>query len=232
MIKRVIGLHFSPLGGTAKITEQIVREIAADLNDVVAGDVKFECYDMLNGVAKQPTFDDETIAVIGMPVYVGKIPLPAVKLMSHIEGNGAMTVALVSYGTASYGNALYELYNYADERGFKVIGAGAFIARHGMGTARNVSKNDMLGAAESVHLPRPDMRDLEAIRIFCEATSSKLARLNGSEIESLRIKPAPLMLAGKMPVHRISKLSPKAAAMAELAFEKTNIKRREPEWFL
>ncbi len=219
MIRRVIGLHFSPLGGTAKITERIMREIATELGKVSAADISCSCCDMLdvlNGIAEAPQFDEETIAIIGMPVRVGKIPLPAIKLLRQIDGQGAMTIALVSYGTPSYGNALYELYSYADELGFTVVGAGAFVAKHG----------------KNLDLKRPDFSDVEAMEEFSRAVSRKLARLHGSDIEGLRIKPAPLMLAGKMPVHRVSKYSPKAAAIAELTFEKTNFRRREPEWFL
>ena len=219
MIRRVIGLHYSLLGGTAKITERITREIAAELDKSMAQDISCSCCDMLdvmNGVAEFPEFDEETIAVIGMPVRVGKIPLPAIKQLRKLSGQGAMTIALVSYGTPVYGNALYELYNYADELGFTVVGAGAFIAKHG----------------KKLDLKRPDLSDIEAMEEFCRAVSRKLARLHGSNIEGLRIKPAPLMLAGRMPVHRISKYSPKAAAIAELTFEKTNLRRREPEWFL
>ena len=219
MIRRVVGLHFSPLGGTAKITERIARDIAEELDSYMTEAVGYGCYDILDAINEQPIIDNETVVVIGMPVYVGKIPLPAIKLLRELNGSGAMTIALVSYGTATYGNALYELYNYADELNFTVIGAGAFITKHGK---RN-----------SAHLVRPDIDDIEAMEEFCRAVSRKLERLAGSEIEGLRIKPAPLMLEGKMPVHKVSRFSPRAAEVAEHAFEKATIgRRRKPEWFL
>ena len=217
MIKRVVGLHFSLLGGTAKITEQIVEEIAAQLNSNSVEKVKRECYDMLKFGTEAPEFGEETIAVIGMPTNVGKLPLPAIKMIKSLEGAGAMTVALVTYGARTYGNALYELYNYIEEQGFVVVGAGAFVAKH-------KRKDDSL--------PRPDLQDLEAIREFSRMTAGKLNRLSGSSVDGLRIKPAPLTLAGRMPVHRVSKISPKAAAIAELALERASFGRKEPEWFL
>lgn len=217
MIKRVVGLHFSPMGGTAKITNQIVKEIAANLSKDSLEPIVCECYDMLNYGSGRPSFDEETIAVVGMPVNVGKIPLPALKMLNSINGNGAMTAAVVSYGGRAYGNALYELYSCIEEQGFVVIGAGAFIARHG---------------ARGRALVRPDLQDLEAIKEFSKHASGKLKRLTGSSVDGLRIKPAPLTLAGRMPVHKISKVSPRAAAVAELTLERVNIKRKEPEWFL
>ena len=38
-----------------------------------------------------------------------------------------MPLVSVSYGGRSYGNALFELQHYAEDAGFKVIGAGAFM---------------------------------------------------------------------------------------------------------
>lgn len=217
MIRKVVGLHFSPRGGTAKITEQIVKEVANRLNQEMVEEVKGSCFDMLNYGLVPPKFDEETIAIIGMPVNVGKIPLPAIKMLNSIEGSGAMTIVMVSYGGRTYGNALYELYNCVEKQNFVIVGAGAFIARHGR---------------KEGALPRPDVQDLAAIREFSKHTSNKLLRLSGSSVEGLKIKPAPLSLAGRMPNHRISKISPKAAAMAEITLERANLKRREPEWFL
>lgn len=218
MIKRIVGLHFSPLGGTAKITERITHNIATNLGSYLTEDLSCECYDILEAIQEKPIIDNESIVVIGVPVHVGKIPLPAIKLLRELEGKGAMTVALVSYGTATYGNALYELYSYADELGFTVIGAGAFIAKHGV---------------KSANLVRPNLEDIESMEEFCKAISRKLKRLAGSEIEGLRIKPAPLIIGGKMPIHKISRISPRAAAVAEHTMEKANIIiKKRPEWFL
>lgn len=217
MIKRVVGLHFSPLGGTAKITEQIVEEIAAALNSNCVEPVRCECLDMLHFGTEAPKFDEETVAVVGMPTNVGKLPLPAIKMIRSLDGSGAMTVAMVTYGARTYGNALYELYNKIEEQGFVVVGAAAFIARH---------------KRKDNSLPRPDLQDLEAIKEFSKKTAGKLNRLSGSSVDGLRIKPAPLTLAGRMPVHRVSRISPKAAAITELALERASFGRREPEWFL
>lgn len=218
MIKRVVGLHFSPRGGTAMITERIAKDIAAHLNNNSASAVKFECFDLVDCAInhEQLDFNDETIVVVGMPAYVGKIPLPAIKILKCLQGGGAMTITVVSYGNNNYGNSLYELYNYVDNQGFVVVGAGAFVTRHG--------RKDIL--------VRPDNEDAEAISDFCKSTANKLIRLAGSSIDGLKIKPVPLTIHGKMPIHRISRIAPKAAATAQMALEKANLRRKEPEWFL
>jgi len=65
-----------------------------------------------------------------------------------------------------------------------------------------------------------------------KAATDKIKRLAGCEIEELKIKPAPLEVSGKMPVHKISRFSPKAAAAAQKVIEKITLMKRKSEWFL
>lgn len=218
MIRKVVGMYYSPAGGTKIMTETLVRKIGAILDDNSPLDVSVECYNLLKGESDGIVFDDETVAVIGMPVYVGKIPLPAAEALRSIEGNGAMTLAAVSYGGRKYGNALFELKRLSEDCGFKAIGAGAFMisymARRGSSTS----------AAPAI--------DLEAILDFSKAASQKIRRLSGTDIEEFRIKPAPVEVSGRMPVHKISRISPDAAAIAQEVFNRLSFLRRRSEWFL
>ena len=158
MIRKVIGIYYSPAGGTEIMTRTLARKIGDILDDCSPLDVSVECLDMLRAQSGI-VFDDETVAVIGMPVYVGKIPLPAAAALRGIEGNGAMTLAAVSYGGRKYGNALFELKRLAEECGFRAIGAGAFMisymARRGSATS----------AAPSI--------DREALLEFSKASSER-----------------------------------------------------------
>jgi hypothetical protein len=218
MIRKVIGIYYSPAGGTKKMTETLARKIGEILDDCSPLDVSVESFDMLNAKGESAVFDDETVAVIGMPVYVGKIPLPAAAALRNIEGNGAMTLAAVSYGGRKYGNALFELKRLAEECGFKAIGAGAFM------TSYMARRGSSRGSAPVI--------DGEAIMDFSKAASEKIKRLAGCEIEELKIKPMPVEVSGKMPVHKISRISPKAAAVAQGVFNKMSVLRRRSEWFL
>jgi hypothetical protein len=218
MIRKVIGIYYSPAGGTKKMTETLARKIGETLDDCSPLDVSVESFDMLNAKGESAVFDDETVAVIGMPVYVGKIPLPAAAALRNIEGNGAMTLAAVSYGGRKYGNALFELNRLAEECGFKAIGAGAFM------TSYMARRGSSRGSAPVI--------DGEAIMDFSKAASEKIKRLAGCEIEELKIKPMPVEVSGKMPVHKISRISPKAAAVAQGVFNKMSVLRRRSEWFL
>ena len=217
MIRRVVGIYYSPVGGTELMTEALARKIGTILDDCSPLGVSVECHDMLKNEGSI-AFDDETVAVIGMPVYVGKIPLPAAAALRNIAGNGAMTLAAVSYGGRKYGNALFELKRLTEECGFKAIGAGAFM----------ISYMARRGSSRSA----APMVDTEALSDFSKAASEKIKRLAGCEIEELKIKPMPVEVNGRMPVHKISRISPKAAAVAQEVFNRMSVLRRRSEWFL
>jgi hypothetical protein len=218
MIRRVVGIYYSPVGGTELMTEALARKIGTILDDCSPLGVSVECHDMLKNEGSSIAFDDETVAVIGMPVYVGKIPLPAAAALRNIAGNGAMTLAAVSYGGRKYGNALFELKRLTEECGFKAIGAGAFM----------ISYMARRGSSRSA----APMVDTEALSDFSKAASEKIKRLAGCEIEELKIKPMPVEVNGRMPVHKISRISPKAAAVAQEVFNRMSVLRRRSEWFL
>ena len=203
------------------MTEKLAADLAAMLNEGIPEEVGFDCYDLEDERTTDLELNEEDIAVIGVPVYVGKIPLPAARALSRMKGKGVMTLATVSYGGRSYGNALFELQRCAEEAGLKVIGAGAFVMA---GKALKTGKKQAMMAAPPV--------DISSLEEFRDAVSGKIKRLAGCEVEGLRIKPAPVEAPGHMPVHLVSRVSPKAAAAAQKAIETLIFKRRQSEWYL
>lgn len=186
MIRRVAGFYFSPSGNTARITKGIVDQIANNLSDTCIDEIPVSYYDLLSNPPKTGIeLDDETIAVIGLPCYTGRIPLPCIKMLKKIKGNGALTIAVVAYGNSSYGDSLYELCTFAEEQGFVLIGAGSFISEHHMFTH----------IAES----RPDADDFKMIGLFAQMASSKLRRFTMTTIDHFRSIPAPLEIKGSLP---------------------------------
>lgn len=200
------------------MTECLAEVIRDVLDDCSPADVVFECHDLFRERPEDIAVDDETVVVIGMPVYVGKIPLPAAHALRNITGSGAMTLAAVSYSGRTYGNALFELKRLAEDCGFKPIGAGAFLVSH------FAVKGGRHGAV-------PD-QDTESIHEFAIAASKKIKRLAGCDVKELKIKPMPVEVSGRMPVHKISRISPKAAAAAQKVFDRLSFRRKRSEWFL
>lgn len=218
MIRRVVGLYFSPVGGTASMIRKLAGEIANELQDCSPDDLRMECYDLRHVQDSGLQIDDETVVIIGMPAYVGKIPIPGMNAISGLDGNGAMAFTAVSYGNRTYGNALYELGRCVEEQGFRLIGAGAFAVRYGMGIRKR--------RAGGIRVDSP------ALAEFGKAASAKAKRLAGCDVDGLKVKPAPLELSGRMPVHRVSRISPKAAEIAQDILQRVCVTRRESEWYL
>jgi ferredoxin len=186
MINRVVGVYFSPTEGTAKIIRRIASEIAQRMNDECIEEMQVSYIDFLH----EPPADDQNysrddIVVVGMPAYNGRIPLPCIKMIQKMHGDGTLAVSVIDYGNSSYGDSLYELYSFLEDQGFEVVSAGAFVSEHVM--FRRIAED------------RPDMEDFKKIIEFSELTAKKLHRFCGTVIDELRSKPAPLDVRGSMP---------------------------------
>lgn len=200
------------------MTERLAKDIREMLNDCSPDGVTVECRDLRKDPAGIEV-NEETVVVIGMPVYVGKIPLPAAEALKKVAGSGALTIVAVSYGGRSYGNALFELKNLAEDCGFRPVGAGAFLMR----------RRHVKGSRKAVSVI---CADADTMADFEKASAAKIKRLVGCEIEELKVKPMPVEVKGRMPVHKVSRISPKAAAAAQRMLEKMSVLRRRSEWFL
>ncbi|MDO4383929.1 MAG: 4Fe-4S binding protein [Eubacteriales bacterium] len=186
MIKKVVGLYFSPSGDTSKLTKRVAEELANRMNDTCIDDIGVSYIDLLrNPLMADENFDEETIVVVGMPAFNGRVPLPCVKMIQKMHGSHTLTVCVVDYGNSSYGDALYELYTFLEDQGFDVLSAGAFVSQHAI--------------FKKIASCRPDLRDIQMVKEFCELTAKKLHRFCGSMIQELRPKVAPLDIKGSMP---------------------------------
>ena len=112
---------FSPSGTTRKYAVAMTEAFGDDsqLIDLTHGACEVEC----------ELVDGDTVLLLA-PVYAGRIPEMAAKLFRQIDGHGMKAVVAVVYGNRDYDDALLELADIATADGFKVIGAGAFIAQH------------------------------------------------------------------------------------------------------
>lgn len=75
------------------------------------------------------------IAVIGTPVYAGRVPgTAAARLRRHVRGMGRPAVLVVVYGNRAFEDALLELRDIALELGFAPVAGAAFIGEHSFST--------------------------------------------------------------------------------------------------
>ena len=158
-IRRVCAVYFSPAGSTRRLTATLAHAFAESF------DAPMEVVDITLPAAREEThaFGEGDLVVCGSPTYAGKLPnkiLPYWK--EGLAGNGALAVALVTFGNRAYDNSLAELCACLAADGFHIAGAGAFACRHVF--------SETLGAQ------RPDALDFAELAKFGAATAVRIAK--------------------------------------------------------
>lgn len=143
--------YFSPTGGTKKAAILLAEKLAE----------KYEVIDSTNIVNRKNeiALNESDLLIIAAPVYSGKIP--QVKgLFENFKGNKTPCIVMAAYGNRHYDNALAEMQEILETRGFVCIGAIAPIIPH--------IYSDKLG------VNRPDNEDKNIINTFAISIKDKL----------------------------------------------------------
>lgn len=147
-IDKIALIYFSPTGTTRRVLEGIARGMQAREIDRI---------DVTPPAAETMEFNDlrADCAIIGAPVYSGRVPLIAAKRLERIRVHGIPAVIVAVYGNRAYEDALLELKTMAIESGFQPVACGAFIGEHSFSSA---------GAP--IAAGRPDETDMRAADDF------------------------------------------------------------------
>lgn len=167
MYKKIKALYFSATGMTGKV----VKEIAKGLDE------EFEDYNITLQKSRENDieFSEKDLVVIGVPVYGGRIPKLVSNYFEQVKGNNTLAVFVVVYGNRDYEDALVELKDTFEEKGFIGVAACSFIGEH--------SYTSQVGTG------RPDGMDLNIARDFSDKIKSKLNKIkNKDELEFLFVK--------------------------------------------
>nr|WP_320009707.1 4Fe-4S binding protein [uncultured Desulfobulbus sp.] len=126
-IQKVRLITFSPTGTTQKIIENIAEGLAA------------QQIEQMNLTLPQPEvqdndFSSDELAVIGAPVYAGRLPLDAIKRFQQLRAKKTPALLVVVYGNRAFEDALLELKELALSQGFLPIAGAAFIGEHSFAT--------------------------------------------------------------------------------------------------
>ncbi|WP_297212227.1 4Fe-4S binding protein [uncultured Flavonifractor sp.] len=150
---KVTAACFSPTGGTRAYVEAVAGAMSSAP----------EAWDLTRPeTRRQPrSFGAEEVLVLGVPVYYGRVPEVG-DLLAGLTGTRTPAVLLAVYGNRAIDDALLELADLCDARGFRVAAAGEFIAPH--------TFSEHIGAG------RPSGADLEAARALGRGAADKLAR--------------------------------------------------------
>lgn len=149
-ITQISIISFSPTGSTRKV-----------LNEISLGfTLPVKRYDFtLSWERKELSFGPEDLVVVGFPVYGGRLPEPAEKIMRYFNSTTAKFAGVVVYGNRAFEDALIELKDLAEAGGFLFVGGGACIAQHSM--------------LEEAAKGRPDADDMKELKAFGENLEAK-----------------------------------------------------------
>ena len=109
---------------------------------------------------KEPGKPEGELVVAAAPVFGGRIPAIATEKLNRLDDRGKKAVTLAVYGNSAYEDALLELNNVMEKRGFQVIASAALIAQHSM--------------VPEVGKGRPDEQDKAGILDFAGKVLDKL----------------------------------------------------------
>ncbi|WP_430811984.1 MULTISPECIES: EFR1 family ferrodoxin [unclassified Carboxylicivirga] len=154
-MKSITSIYYSP----TQTTKTIVNEIAGNI-----GLPHIHEMNLIRG--KQEALQDlpgDRLTIIGLPVYAGRLPRPALENLKLLKGHQSPVVIVVVYGNRDYEDALLELNDIVHNAGFKVIAGAAFIGEH------SYSTNEMPIAPN-----RPDEADLKKCKDFANLIKKKL----------------------------------------------------------
>ncbi len=177
-------IYFSPTNTTKKIIEAIVEGLRISRVERIDLTHPAQCTVEIRG----------ELAIIGGPVYGGRLPVDMISRFQRLKGKGTMAIIVVVYGNRAYEDALLELRDLVLEVGFQPIAAGAFIGEHSYST-----KSAPIAAG------RPDREDLNMAKEFGKIVRGKIEDMQA------RYQMAPLQVPGNFPYKErvlISNISP------------------------
>ena len=171
MDKNVNAVYFSATGVVAKVVKEIAGELSKDFNE----------YNITLPKSREKNlkFGKEDIVVVGVPVYAGRLAKLVADYFENIKGDNTLVVLVAVYGNRAYEDALLELKDMFEMRGFLPVAAASFIGEHSY-TSR-------------VATGRPDEMDLNIARDFSEKIKEKLCRVK--DIDNLEY----LFVQGNIP---------------------------------
>lgn len=147
-------IYFSPTGTTRRTAEQIAQGINAQ---------SIEHHDLTLQASGINLAFTEGLAVIGVPVYAGRVPEICLQRMQHLSAVQIPAVVVVLYGNREFEDALLELADTVRAKGFVPVAGAAFIGEHSYSTR-----------TQSIAAGRPDQDDLTQARQFGEAIAENL----------------------------------------------------------
>jgi len=151
---------FSPTGGTMKTANLLTKEFSSEVRVVDLMDRKADFSAI--------PFTPEDLCIVAVPSFGGRVPLPAVKRISRMQGNGAKAILMAVFGNRAIDDTLLELKEVLTQAGFRPLAALEAVAQH--------SIMPQFGTG------RPDNRDHRELMSFAQQIKEKMAEESAEEL--------------------------------------------------
>lgn len=135
----IVEIVFSPTGGTQKVADILAETWGQPVEKVDLSDPNKDFDEVILG--------EDTLAVIAVPSFGGRVPALATQRLSKIHGNNAKCVVVCVYGNRAYEDTLVELGDTAADCGCRVIAGVAAIAEHSIAHEYAAGRPDALDKA-------------------------------------------------------------------------------------
>ena len=164
-IKKIWLISFSP----TRTSKSVIDAIGAGIRDIPCETIDLTYPD----TDSKRQFAEDELAIIGVPVYAGRVAPLAVKRLAAIQGNNTPAVIVVTYGNREFEDALIELRDIAAKAAFSPLAACTFIGEHSFS-----------GSKTPIAAARPDSVDLATAEAFGVKILAKLAALEDVKAET------------------------------------------------
>ena len=144
---------FSATGRTQKVVDVISSVFGKEKNRIDLIE--------LNSESKIYNISEDNFCIIAVPVYNGRVPIPAVNRLRNIYGNNANALLVAVYGNRAIDDCLLELKDILTEQGFKCRAAISAVAEHSMFTQFGSNRPDNNDKSELRKYARQIMEQLE-----------------------------------------------------------------------
>lgn len=113
-------IYFSGTGNTKKVVEFVGKQWGEPIYEI----------DLSQKDIQSQTFSDDSLCIVGVPSYGGRVPFVAVERLQKLKGNHTPVVLIVTYGNRHYDDTFIELKDTLDQCGFITVGALAVVCEH------------------------------------------------------------------------------------------------------
>lgn len=145
-------LLFSATGRTQKVLDIFSNQWKEDKERIDLFDFSFD--------HTKYSFNKNDLCIVAVPVYGGRVPVPAAEKLKKLQGNGTNTIMIAVFGNRAVDDALLELKDILTNTGFIPFAGLEVSVQHSI--------------IPQVEPDRPDAQDMAEIISFAERIKSLL----------------------------------------------------------